>query len=57
MTADPRSDSALAALQRVEEILELHADSAWGRSPETQQLREALADLDLTEGGWEPTLG
>ncbi|WP_371590848.1 hypothetical protein [Streptomyces sp. NBC_00470] len=57
MTADPRLDSALAALQRVEEILELHADTPWGRNPETQQLREALADLDLTESGWDPTLG
>jgi hypothetical protein len=44
-------ETALAAIQRVEEILDKHADSEWARMPETQQIRDAIADIDTLTGG------
>lgn len=54
---DERLNNALCAIQRVEEALAVHADTDWGRSPETQEIRDAIADIDTEEGGWEPVLG
>lgn len=50
-------EAALAAIQRVEEVLEAHADSDWGRSPETREIRDAIADIDTFDGGQEPLIG
>lgn len=52
-----RLEAALAAIQRVEEILYRHEDAAWGRSPETQEIRDAIADIDTTTGVPETLLG
>jgi hypothetical protein len=53
---DPEADALMAALQRVEEVLEAHSDTSWGRRPETQEIRDAIADVDLS-GGWDPAIG
>jgi hypothetical protein len=52
-----RLESALAAIQRVEEVLDAHTGSAWGGSCETQEIRDAIADIDTMEGAWTPTIG
>jgi hypothetical protein len=54
---DERLPAALAAIQRVEEILYAHEDTTWGRSPETQEIRDAIADIDTMDGAWDPTFG
>ncbi|MEU9442899.1 hypothetical protein AB0D42_18640 [Streptomyces sp. NPDC048304] len=54
---DERLSAALAAIQRVEEVLEVHADAEWARCPETQKIREAIAGIDTMEGAWEPIIG
>ncbi|MFJ7895901.1 hypothetical protein [Streptomyces anthocyanicus] len=52
----PEGDALLAALQRVEEVLEAHSDTAWARQPATQEICGAIADIDLS-GGWDPEIG
>ena len=54
---DERLESALAAIQRVEEVLVRYVDTAWGRAPETLEIRDAIADIDTESGGFEPVLG
>ena len=54
---DERLSAAMAAIQRVEEVLAAHEGSAWARSPETQEIRDAIADVDTTTGALIPLLG
>lgn len=54
---DERLDAALAAVQRVEEILFRYEGTAWGAAPETREVRDAIADIDTEAAGWEPVLG
>jgi hypothetical protein len=54
---DERLESALAAIQRVEEVLVRYEDTAWGRAPEALEIRDAIADIDTESGGFEPVLG
>lgn len=54
---DDRLSAALAAIQRVEEVLFAHEDTAWGRSPETQEIRDAIADIDTISGAPDVLLG
>jgi hypothetical protein len=54
---DERLNAALAAIQRVEEVLHAHRDSDWASSPETQEIRDAIADIDTVAGTPEVTLG
>lgn len=53
----PTLEAALAALQRVEEVLDAHAESEWARFPQTQEIRDAIADIETQAGGWEPLIG
>lgn len=52
----PESEAVMAALQRVEEVLEAHADTDWAQQPETQEIRDAIAGVNLNVG-WEPLIG
>jgi hypothetical protein len=54
---DERLSAALAAIQRVEEVLDAHAESDWAQCPETQDIRAAIVDIDTTPGAWDPRVG
>lgn len=54
---DERLEAALAAVQRVEEVLDAHADSEWAQRTETQEIRDAIADVNTVSGAWDPTIG
>ncbi|MFI6854452.1 hypothetical protein [Streptomyces sp. NPDC050416] len=54
---DERLSAALSAIQRVEEVLDVHADTEWARRPETQEIRDAIADIDTMDGAWDPRVG
>lgn len=54
---DERLSAALAAIQRVEEILFAHEATSWGASPETQEIRDAIADIDTTSDAPDVLLG
>jgi len=52
-----RLEAALAAIQRVEEVLYRYEDTAWGRAEETQEIRDAISGVDTMDGAWQPVLG
>jgi len=52
-----RLSAALAAIQRVEEVLDAHTNSEWAQLQETQEIRDAIADIDTVSGAWDPTIG
>ncbi|MFF0588370.1 hypothetical protein ACFYWD_20635 [Streptomyces sp. NPDC003781] len=52
---DERLAAALAAIQRVEEVLDAHADTKWARSPETLEIQAAIAGIDTMADAWDPT--
>lgn len=54
---DERLAVALAAIQRVEEILFRYEDTAWGATPETREIRDAIADVDTIFGAPDVLLG
>ena len=54
---DERLEVALAAIQRVEEVLAAHVGSEWAQRPETQEIRAALGDIDTMDGAWDPRVG
>ncbi|WP_307073255.1 hypothetical protein [Streptomyces canus] len=54
---DDQLSAALAAIQRVEEILYAHHGTAWAAAPETQEIRDAIADIDTISGAPDVVLG
>ncbi|MFJ4356942.1 hypothetical protein ACIP25_11795 [Streptomyces massasporeus] len=54
---DERLEAALAAIQRVEEVLDAHAGSDWAQRSETLEIRAAIADIDTMGGAWDPRVG
>lgn len=53
----PTMQDAVAAVQRVEEVLDANADTGWAMLPQTQEIRAAITDIDTLDGGWEPLIG